>query len=57
MGPIRDPVVLKRGHEILQGERWWEYPIDEPPMIEAGGFRFYQFVWRKHGWEVTDGEQ
>jgi hypothetical protein len=26
-------------------------------MIEAGGFRFYQFVWRKHGWEVTDGEQ
>lgn len=54
----RQPVILRRGDETLRGEIWWEYPVDEPSLVEAGGFRLYLFVWRKKGWEVVyDGSE
>lgn len=54
-GPYKtDHVTLKRGDESLSGRRTWEYPVDEPPVIEAGGFRLYQYIWRQKGWEVIE---
>lgn len=49
-------VVLRHepGGERLKATRFYFYPVDEPPVIEARsvGRQWYQSVWEARGWEV-----
>ena len=49
-----EPVVLRQGDELLEGVRFYEYPVDVPALIEVPSVQLvlYADVWERRGWTI-----